>query len=331
MRRRQIGGLALAALSSPLFAQAQSRVYRLAVLTRPGQDTDLSSNTGFRYWQAWKEELKRLGYIEGQNLLIERYSIGNEMPQDEVVRLIGKFRPDVIFAAAQNLAERLKSDATAIPVVTNALDPVGIGLAASLGRPGGNVTGFSLDAGLETLAKRFELLKEVAPSVSRIAVLSLRQFWEGHWSNSIRNAARQVGMTAIGAPLDPPMDDVKYRRLFSEMAGNAVDSIYVSPSVENLTHARLIGELAIGHKLPTICFWRENVEAGGLMAYAVDLVDIWRRDAQYIDRLLKGARAADLPFERPTKFELVLNSKTAQALGLAIPRLMIVRADQVIE
>lgn len=138
-------------------------------------------------------------------------------------------------------------------------------------------------------------------------------------------------MTAISAPLDPPMDEVKYRRLFADMAHNAVDSIYVSPSVENLAHARLIGELAIGQKLPTICFWRENVQAGGLMAYAVDLVDIWRRGAQYIDRLLKGARAADLPFEQPTKFELVLNSKTAKALGLTIPPLLLARADELIE
>ena len=225
----------------------------------------------------------------------------------------------------------MKSDATAIPVVTTALDPVGIGLAASLARPGGNVTGLGLDAGLETLAKRFELLKQVAPAASRVAVLSLRQFWEGHWGNPIRNATGQLGMTAIGAPLDPPMDDAKYRLLFADMARHTVDSIYISPSVENLAHARLIGELAVGARLPSICFWRENVQAGGLMAYAVDLVDIWRRAAQYIDRLLKGAKAADLPFEQPTKFDLVVNIGTARALSLTIPPLILARADEVIE
>ena len=331
MRRRELVGVLTGVVAPASVGRAQGRTYSLVVLTRPGQDTDLTRDTGFRYWKAWRDELQRLGYVEGQNLAIERYSVGNDIPRDEVVRLVEKLKPDVIYAAAQNLAEMLKTHAAAPPVVTTALDPVGTGLAASLGRPGANVTGLSLDAGLETMAKRFDLLKEIAPMTSRIGVLSLRQYWEGRLTNPIRDAAQQVGMTAIGAPLDPPMDEVKYLRSFADMARSAVDSIYVSPSVENLAHARLIGKLAIGHKLPTMCFWRENVEAGSLMAYAVDLVAIWRRAAQYIDRLLKGAKAADLPFEQPTKFELIINLKTAKALGLTVNSNLLARADEVIE
>ena len=136
---------------------------------------------------------------------------------------------------------------------------------------------------------------------------------------------------AIGAPLDTPMNEAMYRRLFANIAREGVDSIYVSPSVENLAHAQLIAELAVEARLPTMCFWRENAEAGGLMAYAVDLVEIWRRAAGYVDRVLKGARPADLPIDQPTNFELVINMKTARALGLTIPLSILARADEVIE
>jgi putative ABC transport system substrate-binding protein len=242
-----------------------------------------------------------------------------------------KFGPDVIFAAAQNIAEAFKSPATTIPVVTTALDPVGIGLVASLARPGGNVTGLSLDAGLETLAKRVALLKEAVPKVSRLAIMSLRQYWEGTYSSPMRDAARQVGLTAIGAPLDAPMNEAMYRRLFAHIARDGGDSIYVSPSVENLSYAQLIADLAVEARLPTMCFWRENAQAGGLMAYAVDLAERWRHAAGYIDRILKGAKPADLPIDQPTKFELVVNQKTAKALGLIIPPSIFARADEVIE
>jgi putative ABC transport system substrate-binding protein len=122
-----------------------------------------------------------------------------------------------------------------------------------------------------------------------------------------------------------------YRRLFANIVREGCDSIYVSPSVENLAHAELIAVLAVEARLPTICFWQENAQAGGLMAYAVDLVEIWRRAASYIDRILKGAKPADLPIDQPTKFELVINIKTAKALGLTIPPSILARADEVIE
>ena len=330
--RRQLAGLiALAIAATPTDGRAQQsgKTFRLAVLTRPGQDTDLTAGTHLRYWGAWRDELKRLGYVEGRNLVIERRSVGEEMGRDAFVRLVDGLKADVIFAAAQNIAA--KAAGLRVPVVTPALDPVGIGLAESLSRPGGNVTGPSLDAGIETGAKRLGLLKEIVPTASRLAMLSLRQYWEGTFSVSLRNAALQAGLHPVGAPIDPPMDEEKYRRLFAEMARDGVDSIYVSPSVENLAFARLVAELSAAARWPTVCFWRENVEAGGLMAYAVDLVDIYRRSARYIDRLMNGATAATMPFEQPTRFELVINLRTAKALGLTIPPLVLARADEVIE
>jgi len=331
MKRRALAGfLALAPFAMPTDGRAQQggRRFRLAVLTRPGQDTDLTPGKQLPYWLAWRDELRRLGYVEGRNLVIERRSIAEEMSRDELARLVDGLAPDVIFAPAQNIAA--KAAGLRVPVVTSALDPVGAGLAESLARPGGNVTGLSLDAGLEG-AKRFGLLKDVAPAASRIAVLALRQYWEGKASAPIRDAAPQAGLSPVGAPLDPPMDEAGYRRVFAEMARNGVDAVYVSPSIENLAHARLVAELAVAAKWPTLCFWRDNVEAGGLMSYSVDIVEIWRRAAQYIDRLMNGATAATLPFEQPTRFELVLNLRTARALGLTIPPLVLARADEVIE
>ena len=147
----------------------------------------------------------------------------------------------------------------------------------------------------------------------------------------MRDAAQKAGLTAIGAPLDSPMNETMYRRLFAKIVRDGGDAIYVSPSVENLTHAQLIAELAVEARLPTVCFWQENAHAGGLMAYAVDLVDIWRRAASYVDRILKGAKPADLPIYQPTKFELVINLKTAKALGLTVPPALLAVADEVIE
>jgi putative ABC transport system substrate-binding protein len=333
-RRKLSTFLAAAAISPPLVARAQQggKTYRLAVLTRAGQETDLTENTGHRYWRAWRDELHRLGYEEGTNLVIFRHAAKADLQAlEELIRETVKFGPDVIYAPAQNIAVAFKAPTTNIPVVTTALDPVGIGLAASLARPSGNITGLSLDAGLETLAKRVALLKEAVPTVSRMAVMALRQYWEGTYSDALRDGARQVGLTTIGAPLDTPMNDTMYRRLFTNMAREGVDSIYVSPSVENLSHAQLIAELAVEARLPTSCFWRENVQAGGLMAYAVDLADLFRRAAGYVDRILKGAEAANLPIEQPTKFDLVINLKTAKRLGINIPPLIFARADEVIE
>jgi putative ABC transport system substrate-binding protein len=335
MRRREFMLLAgCAAAGWPLAARAQQpeKAYRLAIVNRPGQGTDLAETAGLRYWRAWRAELQRLGYIEGINLIVERREAeGDAQRIDELARHIARLKPDAIFVPAQNMAHALKAAVTTIPIVTLAVDPVESGLVDSLARPGGNITGFSLSASAQLAAKRYELLKEVVPTMSRIAVLILREYWEGRFGNVHREAAQQMGITVIGAPFDSSADEREFRRIFAAIVRDRADSLYLTAQAELLVHRRLIAELAAEARLPAISVYREHAEAGGLMAYAVNLDDIFRRAAGYIDRILNGAKPAEMPFQQPNEFELVLNRKTARALRLTIPESLLARADEVIE
>lgn len=287
---------------------------------------------GNRHWRAWREELQQLGYVDGKNLVIDRRAVeGDRQRIDQHLREIVRLRPDVIFAPAQNLVEALKAVTTTIPIVAIVADPVGSGFAKSLARPGGNITGFSIDAGLEVVVKRIALLKQIVPAASRMACLTTRPIWESRFGDMFRVAAHQVGLVMIGAPLDSPATEQEYRRVFGAMSRNRVDSLYVAPSPEHLEYRRLIAELATGAKLPAVCFYRENAEAGGLMAYSSDIEDIFRHAAVYVDRILKGADVAEMPFQQPTKFQLVINVKTAKALGITVPPILLAGADEVIE
>ena len=335
MRRREfivLAGSAAAGWGLEARAQQPGRTYRLVIVNRSGQSTDLAETAGLRYWRAWRAELQRLGYVEGVNLVVERRETeGDTQRIDELARRIAELKPDAIFTPAQNMAHALKAAAITIPIVTLAVDPVESGLVDSLARPGGNITGLSLSAGAQIAAKRYALLKEVVPAMSRIAVLILREYWEGRFGDVHRDAARQVGITAVGAPFDSAADEREFRRIFAAIARDRADSLYLTAQAELLVHRRLIADLAAEMKLPAIGVYREHAEAGGLMAYAVSLDDIFRRAAGYIDRILNGANPAEMPFQQPNEFELVINMKTARALDIQIPPALFARADEVIE
>jgi putative tryptophan/tyrosine transport system substrate-binding protein len=188
-----------------------------------------------------------------------------------------------------------------------------------------------MDAGAEIFAKRMVLLRETVPKTYRLAAMLLRQHWESWVGDEIREAARRLGITIIGTVLEAPINELAYRRAFEVMIQKGADSFFMTPSPENVVHRRLIAELAAQAGLPAMYSWRDNVEAGGLMAYAIDVPDIFRRAAGYIDLILKGSRPAEMPFQQPTKFELIINLKTAKALGLTVPESILARADAVIE
>lgn len=334
MRRRDFISALCGAAAWPVMASAQqsSSRYRVVVLTRPGMGAKLREGLDNRHWLAWREELQRLGYVEGKNLLIERREVGgNRQSIDRQLREVVRLKPEVIFAPAQNLVEALKSATTTIPIVAIVADPVGSGLAQSLARPGGNITGFTIDAGLETIAKRIALLKQVVPTASRMAFLTSRPILESRFGGMFRAAAQQVGIEMIGAPLESPATEQEYRHAFQAMSRDRADSLYVAPSPEHLVHRRLIAQLAAEARLPAIYFYRENVEAGGLMAYSIDIVEIFHHAAMYVDRILKGANIAEMPFQQPTKWKLVINLKTAKALGIIVPPILLARADEVFE
>lgn len=326
---RLLGG---AAAAWPHAARAESgKAKRVAILVAalPVRETTEARDRNFK---AFFEELRRLGYREGQNLVVERRSAeGDAKRFPELAREIVKLEPDAIYTISNPAAAAIKEATATIPIVALLYDPVATGFAASLARPGGNVTGFSIEPGLEILGKSISLLKEVARSASRIAYLTSRLFWEERYGAAWRRAAQLQGLTSVAAAYEYPGDEAEFRRVFAEMARNRVDLLDVGSTPENFRHRQLIVNLAAEARLPAIYSSREHVAAGGLMAYAADLVDIFRRAGGYIGQILRGADPAELPIQQPSKFELVVNLKTAKALGLTMPESILARADEVIE
>jgi len=323
-----------AALAWPLAAHAQlpEKMYRVAILAGGDALANLSETSGLRHWRALFEELRRLGYDEGRNLVIDRRSTeGDSRRVPELVREIVSLDPDVVFAVRPDLVKALRAATTKIPIIAFSGDPVLYGFAESLARPGGNITGFTIDAGPELVAKRMTLLREAVPALTRLAVLMLRQYWDGLIGDAYRESARNLGIALVAAPLDAPVHEESYQRAFADMVRERADAVIVSPQSENLVNRRLIAELAAEARLPSMYQWREQVEAGGLMAYTIDLADIFRLVAGYVGLILEGANPAEMPFQQPTKYELIINLKTAEALGLAIPPALLARADEVIE
>jgi len=329
-RRSFLAGLAAALPAPALVARAADRVSRVVIVARPGLDQGQATPGEVRSWDAWNDEMRRLGYTEGGNLAIERHVVEPE----DVPKLVATLRerlPDAIFAPSQNIVVLLQREGIAAPVVTVAVDPVGSGLAESLARPGGRITGYSLDAGLETRVKRIALLKEASPTMTKVAFLMLRQYWDGRWRKLSENAAGSLGLTAVGALYEAGASEYDYRAIFARAAEEGADGLYLSPALETVVRRRLIAELALSVGMASVSHYRDNVEAGALMSYGADLADIYRRSARYIDRILRGDDPAEMPFQQPTKFDLTLNLATAASLGLEIPPNLLALADDVFE
>jgi putative ABC transport system substrate-binding protein len=314
----------LSVLAAPLAAQAQSTrtMYRIGVLS-PG-----TSPPG--PLEAFREGLRDLGYVDGQTVVIEwRFADGkNErLPAlaDELVRL----KVDVIFAVNTAAARAAKKATTTIPIVIARLaDPVSTGLVPSIARPGGNITGLSSIAA-EVAAKRLEMLKEVLPRVSRVAVLwNLENPGHVHVVRELERVGPQLGLQlqtlGVRGASDLP------GALQAATRGRA-EALFVMDDVPITLLKVPILEEAAKHSLPVFAQYKEFAEAGALLTFAHNVADEYRQGAYYVDRILKGAKPADLPIQQPRTFELIINLKTANALGLTIPPLLLLRADEVIQ
>ncbi len=321
-------------VAAPLAADAQQigRVYRvgLVVTTSP-----LSEITGpeplHPSIRAFVQGLRALGYVEGQNLLLERRSAEGQFERfgDIVTELI-RLKTDVIVAPGDQIPRVAMAITTTVPIVmATAEDPVGAGLVRSLARPGGNVTGLMLIVGPEIEGKRLEIFREALPRVSRVAYLGSKEEkdWEGPWGQSVRAAAQALGVTLVLAEFPAR----QYADAFAQVTRARAEAVFVSPSLLAFADRAVVVELATRARVPTMFAYRQQVDLGGLMSYGVNVVDNFRRAASFVDRILKGAKPADLPVERPTKFELVINLKTAKAFGITIPPSVLGRADHVIE
>ena len=326
-----IAVLALSLLAAPLAAEAQ----QAAKVARIGY---LSPNlaTGPHLREAFRQGLRDLGYVEGRNLVIEyRDAEGKVERLPALAAELVALKVDVIVTEGGNTVVPLaaKQATRTLPIVfATAADAVGSGLVTSLARPGGNVTGLD-SLSTELVGKRLELLTQAVPGVGQVAVLWLPGVYGERTEKEMLTGAEVAarGLKVRVQFVEATRDPADLGRAFSDMTRARAGALTVLPNnMFRREHRRLL-DLAARHRLPAVYPWRDFVAAGGLMSYGASLTDLSRRAATYVDRILKGAKPGDLPVEQPTKFELVINLKTARTLGLTIPPSVLARADQIIE
>ena len=326
MKRREFttlfGG---AAVAWPLAARAQ-QAGKLPTIGFLGQSTRSAAS---EWVAAFVQRLRELGWMEGRTITIEyRWSEGRAERFAQIAAEFVRLKVDVILTSGTPEVLAAKQATSVIPIVfATAGDPVGNGLVASLARPGGNVTGMSLQSN-DTAGKRLELLREVVPSLRRLAILanvgnpfSVLELGEA------QAAARTLGLEVDTLEIRRPEDIAP---AFEALKGRAQALYVCTDGLVNANRIR-INTLALSVRLPTMHGYRDYVEAGGLMSYGANLPDLFRRSADYVDKILRGAKPADIPVEQPTKFDLVINLTTAKALGLDVPSSLLARADEVIE
>ena len=325
IRRREFITLLGGTAAWPLTARAQqsANVPRIGFL-RLGPTSSHASRV-----KALQTGLRELGYVDGKNIAIEFRWAETVEQLSELAAALVRTNVDIIFATSSTEVGIVQKLTKTIPIVfaTHA-DPIGVGHVASLAHPGGNITGLSMLM-TEMAAKALELLKEVVPHAMRFGVFFT--------PTAPSHVPMLQASEAVGAKLRVALHKVSVQSVddfdaaFATMARERVDGVLVHGASLTGTHTALLAELTLKHRLPTMFTIRDNVEAGGLMSYSPDLLDLTRRGATYIDKILKGAKPADLPVEQATKFELVVNNKTAKAIGLTIPESFLLRADEVIE
>jgi putative tryptophan/tyrosine transport system substrate-binding protein len=329
LRRREfitlLGGAAAAAGPFPARAQQPERMRRVGVLMNAEENPEQQSNVA-----AFLQVLQQLGWTDGRNVRIDtRWAGGRALEIRRHAADLAALAPDVIFATGTAAMEPLLQATRTVPIVfVNVADPVGAGFVDSLSRPGGNTTGFmQFEYGLS--GKWLELLKQIVPGVMRAAVLRDPAITSGIGQFAvIQSVAPSVGVEVSAINV---RDAGEIERAVAAFARSSNGGLIVTASALSVSHRELIIALAARHKLPAVYYRRYFVTSGGLISYGYDIVDHFRRAAGYIDRILKGEKPADLPVQAPTKYELVINLKTAKALGLDVPTTVLARADEVIE
>ena len=329
MKRREfitlLGG---AAAAWPLSARAQQpagRVYRV------GYFAITSRERALHLMKAFEEGLRSLGYRVGENVVIEyRFANGEVERLSALAADLVRLGVDLIVTGANpNTVAAMKATTTIPIVMTNSVDPVGTGLVASLARPGGNVTGFAQDTGGEIYGKRLELLKETVPNLSRVGILWNPDFAANQSRvESMREAAQGMGLMVVSVEARGP-DALE--QAFTTMMKERTQAFVISGDAVLFNYRGQIAEMAMRNRLPAASSFKEFAEAGLLLAYGAEARDLFRRTAVFVDKIFKRAKPADLPVEQPTKFELVVNLKTAKAIGIDIPSTLLARADEVIE
>jgi putative ABC transport system substrate-binding protein len=331
-RRKLIIALGAGALAAPFgsLAQQQGKIWRVGFLALPGQPADLDSH----YYAAFKHGMRELGYVEGKNLIIEWRWAGGEIKRlDALAAELAQLKLDLIATAGNDAAIAAKKATGTIPIVMgSSADPVDTGLVASLARPGGNMTGMS-DMASELAPKRLHLLLSMTATATRKASHVAVLVAAGSTGNARGLAAVQAAGATLGVKILPFTVSTpgEIEAAFSMMREQKADALIVLLNPVFQQQRSLIAQLAAQHRLPSMTADRQYPETGSLMSYGPNLADNFRRAALYADKIFKGRTPAELPVEQPTKFELVINGKTAKALGLKIPQDLLISADKVIE
>jgi putative ABC transport system substrate-binding protein len=327
LKRRQLITLLGGAAAWPLPARAQPSPASLPRVAFLGAE---SASTNRHFFDAFRQGMREHGYVDGQNLtLLERWAEGRSERFPELMAELLGLKAKVILTVSISAALAAKTATTTTPIVFIASDPLGSGLVPSLARPGANLTGFSLFLGDEFSSKWLELLKEAVPTASVVAMI-----WNpvnpanARYVTVLQAAAQQLRVTLHPQKVSEPNE---FDGAFASVVAAGAQALVVVVDPLTVRYRDRIAELAMRNRLPAMYGFREFVDAGGLISYGVNVPYLCRRAAVYVDKIIKGANPADLPVEQPTKFELVINLKTAKALGLMVPDTVLARADELIE
>ena len=332
MIRRRFVALIAGALAHPacVLAQPASKAPRVA-LVDPAESPAEMAEGRHPYWGTFLAELRRLGYVEGKSIAIERWSGGGDTAgYVALARKVVDSRPSLIVSRGRSATLPLAAATKDIPIVT--VGTISTEMRASLARPGGNVTGLYTSSDDQQLySKLVEFLREVTRPNARIAWLGPQSIWKGPVGEAGRAGAKRAGLALEAALVASPVDEAAIERAFAAIKNAKLDGVLISPATELFAHRATIARLALAARLPSCASNRSYAEAGVLLSYGAVYEDLWRRAAHYVDRILKGAKPGDLPIEQPSTIELALNLKTAKALGITVPPALLLRADRVIE
>ena len=330
MRRREfVAGAVMFAAVTRVAAQPVANRRRLAIVDVSNLISRMYEDSESHY-RVLFTELRRLGQIEGQNLTVERY--GKEHNPSDLAAFaaqVVRSNPDVMFVLGG--VSVFSKETSKIPIVTVSGDPVAAGFAQSLANPGGNITGVSVDAGPSIHGKRIALLREMLPSMSRLGCIASRIQWERGAEAAVRAAANATGVSLVTQLVDLPGNATTYGNAIAQAARDGSDAIMMLDSPDVFANRVSIVQSIADTRIPAIHAFTSAVEAGGLMAYAFDLKEAWKRVADDINAILRGSNPADIPYYQVSKFELSINLKTANALGLAVPPTLLASADKVVE
>jgi putative tryptophan/tyrosine transport system substrate-binding protein len=335
-RREWVAGLGSAAFAWSVPALAQQPTgrqpatkKRIALVFASTKVEDLQRDPAVRIFN---DELKQAGLIEGENIIIDRYSAeGRSDRYETLAREVVATNPDVIYTGGTPMTKKLMAATSTIPIVTATGDPIRFGIISNLAHPGGNVTGVSVDAGVEVWGKRLALLGQAVPKLKRVGFISTQGGWNGPGGRAVQDAASALGVNLTSVLLTSPYSEAEYRLVLGSIQKGQFDGIMLSDENEHIPYRILIAQLIQQMRLPAIYNYRDQAEAGGLMSYSWDVKSTIRRNVAQIAEILHGAKPADMPYFQETSFELVINLKSAKELGIEIPAGLVAGASAVIE